>query len=157
MQIGRRLVQGKKGAFSKWQFCLKNRIVDGKIRNKNKKRGIQCLDMGQKIRQVKTCLIFNVYYPFPFGGIGGWGGTWPVSPPVSSMVVTCEPWLQFFVVLVWSGHTNAQNKAIKIENIVVKFKVKNWGGQPTDCTARGVRSASYTFWEERESIDCGSW
>lgn len=44
----------------------------------------------EKIRQGAPCLISKFVYFDDVGGMGGCGGTCPVSPPVS-IVVTCEP------------------------------------------------------------------
>lgn len=73
----------------------------------------------KKIRQAINLPYLKNYY-FLIGPPGR-GGTCPVSPPVSSMVVTCELLLLLVVVLLWLGHTNAQNIAIKNVNILVLF------------------------------------
>jgi hypothetical protein len=73
----------------------------------------------KKVRQEKLALRTKHYDCVVGGGGGGVGGIWPVSPPVSSSVVTCVP---LCVVLLWFGHANARNIAKNKCNIVVGFK-----------------------------------
>lgn len=73
-------------------------------------------------------------FPGGGGGTGGLGGTCPVSPGSSSMVVTCVLWVQLGTVQAWCAFPFWQNKARNSSMILyiwLKFKMWKMASRPT--------------------------